>query len=210
MLKEGNKEVVDAETLLRKRLTEVEKQINDTKLRYAVGKIDDDIYQVAIDELQERKDKILLELDRCENTLSNSEKEVRDIIATCCNLRTLWNDSDLETKIKVQHLVFPNGIFWNHENGCYRTPEKGLIFDIIDSLSSDYKQRTEVGFSTSVPLCGRRESNPYASRHQILSLACLPISTRPRQYFTAFLSERTANVLQIIGFANFNAKVHLS
>ena len=28
--------------------------------------------------------------------------------------------------------------------------------------------------------CGRRESNPYASRHQILSLACLPISTRPR------------------------------
>ena len=31
-------------------------------------------------------------------------------------------------------------------------------------------------------LCGRRESNPYASRHQILSLACLPISTRPRRY----------------------------
>ena len=28
-------------------------------------------------------------------------------------------------------------------------------------------------------MCGRRESNPYASRHQILSLACLPISTRP-------------------------------
>ena len=72
LLKEGNKEVADAETLLRKRLTEVEKQINDTKLRYAVGKIDDDIYQVAIDELQERKNKILLELDKCENTLSNS------------------------------------------------------------------------------------------------------------------------------------------
>ena len=30
-------------------------------------------------------------------------------------------------------------------------------------------------------MCGRRESNPYASRHQILSLACLPISTRPRK-----------------------------
>ena len=28
-------------------------------------------------------------------------------------------------------------------------------------------------------MCGRRESNPYALRHQILSLACLPISTRP-------------------------------
>ena len=24
-------------------------------------------------------------------------------------------DSDLETKIKVRHLVFLNGIFWDHE-----------------------------------------------------------------------------------------------
>ena len=35
-------------------------------------------------------------------------------------------------------------------------------------------------------MCGRRESNPYASRHQILSLACLPISTRPQRYFKYF------------------------
>ena len=28
--------------------------------------------------------------------------------------------------------------------------------------------------------CGRRDSNPHASRHQILSLDCLPISTRPQ------------------------------
>ena len=41
------------------------------------------------------------------------------------------------------------------------------------------KKRTGIG---SLFECGRRESNPYASRHQILSLACLPISTRPRRY----------------------------
>ena len=161
LLKEGNKEVTNAETQLRKRLTEVEKQINDTKLRYAVGKIDDDIYQVAIDELQDRKDKILLEIDKCENTLSNSEKEVHEIVATCCNLGSLWNDSNLETKIKVQHLVFPNGIFWNHENECYRTPEKGLIFNVIDSISGDYKRKTEAGCSASVVECGGRDSNSH-------------------------------------------------
>ena len=54
------------------------------------------------------------------------------------------NKSLRETKIKVQHLVFPNGIFWNHENGCYRTPEKGLIFNIIDSFSGDYKKRKQI------------------------------------------------------------------
>ena len=30
-------------------------------------------------------------------------------------------------------------------------------------------------------LCGRRDSNPYALRHQILSLAWLPITTRPQR-----------------------------
>ena len=32
------------------------------------------------------------------------------------------------------------------------------------------------------PLCGRRDSNPYALRHQILSLAWLPITTRPLRF----------------------------
>ena len=32
-------------------------------------------------------------------------------------------------------------------------------------------------------LCGRRDSNPHALRHQILSLARLPISPRPRYFF---------------------------
>ncbi len=54
--------------------------------------------------------------------------------------------------------------------------------------------KTEGGNPSSVNLCGRRESNPYASRHQILSLACLPISTRPHYFKLPFLTERTANI----------------
>ena len=64
------------------------------------------------------------------------------------------------------------------------------------------KEKKGTSSDEDVPLCGRRESNPYASRHQILSLACLPISTRPRQYFCPVLLERTANVQQFIGFTN--------
>lgn len=72
LLAEGNKEVTDNVTQLRKRLTEVDKQIKDTKLRYGIGKIDDDIFQVTIEELQNRKGRLLVELEKCENTLSNS------------------------------------------------------------------------------------------------------------------------------------------
>ena len=38
-----------------------------------------------------------------------------------------------------------------------------------------------VSLRVSVSSCGRRDSNPYAVRHQILSLGCLPIPTRPQK-----------------------------
>ena len=57
-----------------------------------------------------------------------------------------------------------------------------------------YGHKKGTSSNEDVPLCGRRESNPYALRHQILSLACLPISTRPRF--------GTANVQHFIVFTN--------
>ena len=174
LLKEGNKDVRDSETLLSKRLTEVEKQIKESKLRYATGQIDSDIFSTAIQELEDRKGKILLELEKCRNNLSNSGNEISEIVAICCNLSYLWREADLDTKVRLQNLVFPNGIFWNQENHCYRTPEKSEVFKIMEAVSECCKTRTEVGSPASVPLCGLR--------HQILSLAWLPITTRP-QFF---------------------------
>ena len=154
LLKEGNKDVKDSETLLSKRLTEVEKQIKETKLRYATGQIDSDIFSTAIQELEDRKGKILLELEKCRNNLSNSENEISEIVAICCNLSCLWREADLDAKVRLQNLVFPNGIFWNQENRCYRTPEKSEVFKIMDAVSERYKTRAEAGHPTSVPLCG--------------------------------------------------------
>ena len=55
------------------------------------------------------------------------------------------------------------------------------FFDVLDRYSISYGKGKGTSSDEDVPLCGRRESNPYALRHQILSLACLPISTRPRK-----------------------------
>ena len=86
---------------------------------------------------------------------------------------------NLETKRKIQNLVYPNGICWDKTKRCYRTQNRNKFFDILDRYSISYGKEKGTSSDEDVPLCGRRESNPYASRHQILSLACLPISTRP-------------------------------
>ena len=120
-----------------------------------------------------------LEIEKCNDNLSNLEAQIPVVISTACKLGTLWHDGNLETKRKIQNLVYPNGIYWDKTKRCYRTQNRNKFFDILDRYSISYGKEKGTSSDEDVPLCGRRESNPYASRHQILSLACLPISTRP-------------------------------
>ena len=164
---------------LRKKLAEIDKDIKDCHLRHATGKITDETFSIAIQSLEERKGEILLGIEDCENNLSNSENPIDQLMLTCSHIADLWKDSDLETQRKVQFLIFPEGILWDKHMKQYRTLKCNDFFQIINKVSNTYKSKKEDENSSSLNLCGRRESNPYASRHQILSLACLPISTRP-------------------------------
>ena len=185
-----------------KRLTDKEKEIRECHKRHGIGKISDETFQTTIEDLEKEKGEILLGIDNYEKNLSNSRNPIDSILLTCSNIGCLWTDSDLETQRKVQFLVFPEGILWDKKNREYRTLKCNDFFEIMSRFTDNYKKVREGEKSSSLNLCGRRESNPYASRHQILSLACLPISTRPRQYFLPLLAKRTANVQQFIGFAN--------
>ena len=117
---------------LKKLMTEVEGEIKSMKVRFASGKINDDIFSIAIREMQNRKDVLTLELEKCNENLSNLDAQIPVIIATACKLSTLWHDGDLETKRKIQKLVYPSGVFWDKENRCYRTENRNKLFDILD------------------------------------------------------------------------------
>ena len=85
-----------------------------------------------------RKGSLMLSIDDCQRDLSNSEKDIDKIVATCSDISTLWSDSDCETKQKIQVLVFPNGILWDSQNSIYRTPSRNAFFDIINRFSAGY------------------------------------------------------------------------
>ena len=191
---------------LKKLMTETENEIKNVKVRFASGKIDEEIYQVAIREMQNRKDILTLEIEKCNDNLSNLEAQIPVIISTACKLGTLWNEGDLETKRKIQNLVYPDGISWDKVKRCYRTQNRNKFFDILDRYSISYGDEKGTSSDEDVPLCGRRESNPYASRHQILSLACLPISTRPQTFYVISFQERNAKIRLIFKTARINSQ----
>ena len=113
-------------------------------------------------EFNSRRDVLLIELEKWQTNLSNYESQIPQVIATASHISDLWHNGDLETKKKIQNLVFPNGIFWDKEIRNYRTENRNEIFNIIERLSGGYKQRTEPEISNSVPLCGWWDSNPHA------------------------------------------------
>ncbi len=165
---------------LKRKISEIKKTIKEVKLRFASGKIDDETYSVAIQEYTNRKDVLLLELEKWQLDLSNQKEMIPVVIATASKIGTLWKKADLEIKKKIQKLVFPEGIFWDKKKRDYRTKKSNAVFELLGRISATYGNEKGLPPREAVPLCGRRDSNPYALRHQILSLGCLPIPTRPQ------------------------------
>ena len=148
-------ELVSQRTLLKKRMTEIDNDIKNVRVRYATGKIDEETYETAMMEFNNRKDLVILELDKCNLNLSNYEKQIPMVIATASNISGLWHNANLENKRKIQNLVFPNGIFWDKQIGDYRTISKNGFFDLMDRFSVRYGNKKEAASSDAVSLCGR-------------------------------------------------------
>ena len=91
------------------------------------------------------------------NDLSNLSDDADTIFSTCCNIASLWRDSELELSQKIQNLLFPSGIFWDKEIGNYRTIDENYALNIIHNISISYENKKEGELENSpskVTLCG--------------------------------------------------------
>ena len=159
---DGNKDLNAQLTQMRKRDTEIRKRISQCKLRFATGEIDEDVYHTALASLE--KDLALNEeeMNETNRKISNSSYAMEMLVETCCKSADLWERGGLDIKRRVQNLVFPEGVFWNNENREYLTNVENKMFSIIRRISALYDTEKGLPLPEAVPLCGRRDSNPYA------------------------------------------------
>ena len=66
-----------------------------------------------------------------EYIINISGLEIRSLIN---NIETLWKNSELDIKQRLQKLIFPKGLTYDLEK--FRTPEKSCLFTIIGALSA--------------------------------------------------------------------------
>lgn len=122
-----------------------------------MGEIDEEIYEAAIENLQEKKDAILVELEKVKGNLSNLARQVDNVTATCCKLGSMWRNSDTDLCRKIQNLLFPAGILWDKETDDYRTIEENKALALLRYISDKYKNKKEDESENSpsaVALCG--------------------------------------------------------
>ena len=52
----------------------------------------------------------------------------------------MWKDCDMTKQVKLQDLVFPDGVFYDKKIGTYRTPKHNTFFHAIKSETVNYKK----------------------------------------------------------------------
>ena len=126
---------------IKKRIATLTTNIKTVKKRYAIGKIDEDVYCDAISDLENDMREAKLELDKASVNLSNLATYIDDTIAFACNLGSYWQKMDFEMCQGIQKLVFPEGVNWDKESRSYRTTNYNSFFEILHSVSDSYKNR---------------------------------------------------------------------
>ncbi len=123
------------EKLLGTQLTEVDKNLQTLKERWALGKISEEVYKEFAPKYNEQKDKIEEDLEKINYTSSNLESNLQTALEIACNLLTVWNVLDYTEKQRLQYLIFPKGMYYDRKNDAVRTNEVNFIFSQIAHLT---------------------------------------------------------------------------
>ena len=138
---ELHKESLNTAIELEKKVSEIEGNIDTIEKRFALGKIDESIYNKFHSEFTQELASIQREIEKTRFNLSNLEKSIEDALNYAVNLPKMWVKGNLEEKRRIQKLVFPKGIRYNFQNHDYRTFDVNPLFVCIPQLTKELPKK---------------------------------------------------------------------
>ena len=122
------KEQKTDKNIITNRIKETQSKLEILEKKNIFDSIDNIVYQKF-------KSEILAELrvlneanSKLNETISNLDKKIDSCTMVAQNINNYWCSGSIETKTRIQNLVFPNGIVVNPENRQYRTEKVNLVF----------------------------------------------------------------------------------
>ena len=127
---------------LNARKTKLGKDIENVILRFGLGNIPENVYNLTYATLTKELSEVEIKIAEVKSYSSNLESKVNKALLTACRLDNLWKTSSFDNKQKIQKLVFPEGLHWDKEKDNYRTIQENEILKLMRCISDTYRNRT--------------------------------------------------------------------
>ena len=118
------------------KLTQVRKELENVEERFAIGKIDNHIYNKYSEKFKNEISELEEKLTNPNITSSNLEMCIKNGIKIARKLSKIWTSGELFDKHKLQHLLFPDGFAYDKQNKRVLTFRTNVFFELIRSFST--------------------------------------------------------------------------
>lgn len=126
--------------LSQKKLTELYDQLTTVKERYALGKIDDEMYAEFSGKYKKQIDEIENNIDPTAINSSNLKNCLKYVLEFCSNPLSLWQSRDIERKIQLQKYLFPEGISISKQKREVLTSRINSLFAPIVDIARELRE----------------------------------------------------------------------
>ena len=127
---------------MKEELTRLKNDLEKMEFNLATGNITLDLFGRVSSAHQQKIRTIEEELKTQGRDTSNLDKLLDSTLEIACNLLKMWQISNYEGKVRLQKLVFPDGLEYVPENHTLRTISVNLIFLEITSISNNLTRET--------------------------------------------------------------------
>lgn len=132
-----NDESVVLEKKLKTEISSIELKINKLEEKHIFGDLPLETYHKYLHPLQIELAQIKKEVSDLGSKISNQENLIEKCVNISKNLSKYWGKCEIETKLRIQELVFPSGLLIDAKKRQYLTKEINSIFAKIPYLSKD-------------------------------------------------------------------------
>lgn len=142
------KNVTENKTEIKKEITVkingAKERLEKLERRFAFGEIGGEIYEKYAGEIRTELLKLDDEMEKAQAKLSNPSEAIDFALLLSHKLLNSWSFGELDQKIYMQSLYFPEGVQYDREKEDYRTENIFPIAEIISSLSEQIEKKEKV------------------------------------------------------------------
>ena len=127
--------------LLKAKITEVSECIENIEERFAIGRIERDMYNKFVSKYINEREELQKELANTAMESSNLEKSIQYVLEACHNPKETWENGTIEGRMQLQNIFFPEGIVYEAENGLVRTKRINAGIIVVPELARVLAER---------------------------------------------------------------------